>query len=87
MEVYIITVVAPPTDVHVRDQVTTMTTATATTIARGFVIRTNFVGPTNTVGAESLLATRDNETTYRVMLTGITPLIQSRTTCAQRKPC
>ena len=34
-----------------------MTTATATTITRGFVIRTAFIGPTDHLGAESPLAT------------------------------
>ena len=42
---------------------------TATTIARGFVIRTNFVGPTNHRGSRiSARYARDMETTYRVMV-------------------
>ena len=43
-------------------------TTTATTIARGFVIRTNFVGPTTNRGSRvTARYARDNETTYRVM--------------------
>ena len=42
-----------------------MTTATATTIARGFTISTKFLGPTNTTGSR-VKATykRDNERTW-----------------------
>ena len=43
-----------------------MTTATAATIARGFVVRTHFVGPSNTRGSRvAARYVRDNETTYR----------------------
>ena len=42
-------------------------TTTATTIARGFVIRTAFIGPTDHKGSRvTARFARDNETTYRV---------------------